>query len=50
VVDPHALTYNEAVHPGVATLIAGLYDAATGQRVRLPDGSDAITLMNVTIE
>ncbi len=44
IVDSHALTFNDRAHPGPASLIAGMYDPATGQRVRLADGSDAIRL------
>lgn len=43
--DSHLLKFNENAAPGSATLIAGLYDPATGQRVRLADGTDAVMLM-----
>jgi 4-amino-4-deoxy-L-arabinose transferase-like glycosyltransferase len=44
IVDAHELTFNDAAHPGEATLIVGMYDAATGERVLLADDSDAISL------
>jgi 4-amino-4-deoxy-L-arabinose transferase-like glycosyltransferase len=44
VVDRHTLNWNGLAAPGDARLIAGLYDPASGQRVRLADGSDYATL------
>ncbi len=44
IVDSHALTFNDRLYTGSATLIAGLYDPVTGQRVHLADGSDVIHL------
>lgn len=44
IADAHTLAWNELAAPGEATLIAGLYDAATGNRVRLADGSDFAVL------
>lgn len=43
--DSHLLKFNENAAPSSATLIAGLYDPVTGQRVRLADGTDAAVLM-----
>jgi hypothetical protein len=45
VVDTHTLTFHSDAAAGPARLIAGLYDAKTGKRVLLADGSDAVTLM-----
>jgi hypothetical protein len=44
--DAHSLRFNELEGglTGTARLIVGLYDAATGQRLTLADGSDAVTL------
>ena len=42
--DEHVLTFNANATAGTATLIVGLYDAATNQRVTLADGSDAVVL------
>jgi 4-amino-4-deoxy-L-arabinose transferase-like glycosyltransferase len=46
IVDVHALRPNAGIGelPETARLIAGLYDARSGERVRLPDGSDAALL------
>jgi hypothetical protein len=44
IVDRHTLMLNADAAPGVATLIAGLYDAATGTRVPLAGGVDAAVL------
>jgi 4-amino-4-deoxy-L-arabinose transferase-like glycosyltransferase len=43
--DAHLLRFNENAAPGSATLIAGLYDPVSGQRVRRADGSDAVVLL-----
>ena len=43
--DRHSLTYNPLAAPGRVRLIAGLYDALTGERVRTEDGSDAVELL-----
>jgi hypothetical protein len=48
--DIHTLSWNEAAAPGEMTLIVGLYDASTGARLRLADGTDAATLGRVTVE
>lgn len=47
--DEHPLTWNETAVPGEATLIAGLYDAATGARVPLADGGDYATLGTISV-
>ena len=46
IVDAETLTFNDNASPGTTKLIVGLYDAQTGLRVRLADGSDAVTLAN----
>lgn len=48
IVDAHRLQFNDLAAPGEATLIAGLYDARTGERVPVnTDGADYITLPGV---
>lgn len=47
--DRHTLTFNELAAPGRARLIAGLYDAVTGERVRLAEGGDAVALGEIEI-
>lgn len=43
IIDPHALRFNDLAAPGEARLIVGMYDALTGERIRLePDGLDYI--------
>ncbi len=42
--DDHLLKFNQNATAGTARLIVGLYDASTGQRLHLADGSDAVTL------
>jgi hypothetical protein len=50
IVDAHTLVFNAQAAPGPATLIAGMYDAHTGQRVPAADGRDTITLpVTVTV-
>jgi hypothetical protein len=44
IIDQHYLSFHEDAIAGEARLIAGLYDAATGERVRLDLGEDAVTL------
>jgi hypothetical protein len=44
ILDTHVLTFHPEAVAGPARLIAGLYDAQTGARVRFEDGSDALTL------
>ncbi len=43
-VDEHRLSFHADATPGPARLIAGLYDAATGERLPLDDGADFVTL------
>jgi hypothetical protein len=53
IVDAHTLRFNDAAHSGRATLIAGLYDAMTGERLILADGRDYVVLsesINLQIE
>ena len=49
ILDTHTLSFKQGATPGLATLIAGLYDARTGIRARLVDGSDHATV-SVSIE
>ena len=44
ILDEHSLRSNNGAQPGRARLIVGLYDAASGARVHLGDGTDAVTL------
>ena len=44
IADPQILTFNDNATAGSARLIVGLYDASSGQRVTLADGSDALVL------
>lgn len=44
IVDPHSLQWNDLAAPGPATLVAGMYDAASGARVPLAAGGDHIEL------
>ncbi len=44
IVDEHQLTFHADARPGPARLIAGLYDAATGERLPLDGGTDSVTL------
>jgi hypothetical protein len=48
--DLHTLRYNENAATGPVTLIVGLYDPITGQRVILQDGSDYVTVNNLEIQ
>jgi hypothetical protein len=51
IVDNHKLTWNRSEYSGPATIVVGLYDRNTGERVKLKDGSDHIVLpmkINVT--
>lgn len=49
IVDVHELVWNSVASPGDATLIAGMYNARSGERVRFEDGSDHVVLGRVTI-
>lgn len=42
--DAHRLKFHADAAPGPAALIAGLYDAASGQRIEIQPGLDAVTL------
>lgn len=44
ITDEHTLVWNGLAAPGEAVLIAGLYDASSGERVPLADGSDSVVL------
>lgn len=45
IVDAHTLQFNDLAAPGGATLIAGVYDSRTGQRVLVtPTGQDFVVL------
>lgn len=44
IVDSHRLIYNINAHPGAATLIVGMYDPTTNQRVQLSATSDSVSL------
>jgi 4-amino-4-deoxy-L-arabinose transferase-like glycosyltransferase len=44
IVDEHLLQWNDRARSGSARLIVGLYDANTGERVRLMEGGDFIQL------
>ncbi|MCA9911677.1 MAG: hypothetical protein KC519_23640, partial [Anaerolineae bacterium] len=44
IVDSHRLVYNANAHPGPATLIVGMYDPTTNQRVQLSANTDAAPL------
>src|SRR5690606_35451429 len=48
IIDVHPLRFNDLAAPGEARLIAGMYDALTGQRLVIgPDGADFIELPGV---
>jgi mannosyltransferase len=49
VVDRQAVPILLGTPPGTYTLVAGLYDAATGARLLLPDGSDHLVLGQVQV-
>jgi Dolichyl-phosphate-mannose-protein mannosyltransferase len=42
--DSHALKVDGLNYTGIGTIIAGLYDPITGERLHLPDGSDFVRL------
>lgn len=44
IVDPHPMTFSMGDYRGQALIEVGLYDPATGERVRLPDGRDHFIL------
>jgi len=45
IVDTHQVVFHEDALPGTATLIVGLYDAATGERILLSPGWNAYPLV-----
>jgi len=44
IVDPHRLIWRDTNYGGPARLVVGLYDPATGERLRTADGADSVTL------
>jgi hypothetical protein len=49
VVDPYAIDLANDLPAGAYSLFVGLYDAADGQRVLLPDGRDAFPLTTINV-
>ncbi len=49
VADEHLLGGSAALPPGRYTLIAGLYDPATGERLTAPDGKTFLELAEVEV-
>lgn len=49
IIDPHWLTFRETGYSGTATLVIGLYDPVSGERVLLENGRDALLLPIVVI-
>ena len=49
VADGHGLLVEPGTPPGPHRLIAGLYRADTGERLRTPDGADFVTLATVQV-
>jgi len=49
IVDPHALTVPQEAPPGTYRLIAGIYDASSGQRFLTAEGTDVVELATVDI-
>ena len=47
--DVHTIALPEDLAAGSYHLLVGLYDPATGERLRLPDGRDAVRLVGVEI-
>ena len=47
--DVHTVPLSDGLAPGKYDLLVGLYDPATGARLRLPDGRDAVRLEGVEI-
>ncbi|KPL89201.1 glycosyltransferase family 39 protein [Ardenticatena maritima] len=50
ITDDHQLSIPPHVPPGTYRLVVGVYDAETGQRLRLPDGSDMLVIAHVRLE
>jgi len=49
IVDNHTLTWNALARPGTASLIVGMYDAATGMRLRFDNGEDRVVVGQVEV-
>jgi hypothetical protein len=49
ITDPHGILLPADLPPGRYTLIVGLYDPATGQRLTTVDGQDHVSLTQITI-
>ncbi len=49
ILDQHRVVFHNDAIPGEARLIVGMYDAATGERIQLPTGADAITLAEALV-
>ncbi|MFL7840408.1 MAG: hypothetical protein ACK2T4_05985 [Candidatus Promineifilaceae bacterium] len=49
IVDRYTLTLPADVEPGSYRLVSGLYDAASGERVPLPEGGDTVELATITV-
>jgi hypothetical protein len=47
--DVHTVPLPAGLRPGSYDLLVGLYDPATGERLRLADGSDAVRLSGVQV-
>jgi hypothetical protein len=47
--DVHTVTLPDGLAAGMYDLLVGLYDPASGERLRLPDGHDAVRLAGVEI-
>jgi hypothetical protein len=50
ILDQRVLQIPADAPPGSYTLLAGLYDPRTSDRLPLPDGSTAITITTLTLE
>ena len=50
IADPHTVTVPERLGPGDYSLIAGLYDPRTMERLRLADGEDYVRLEKLTAD
>lgn len=48
--DVHVLRLPDDAQPGVYQVVAGLYDAPTGKRVRLADGREVVPLMQIRLQ
>jgi hypothetical protein len=50
ITDPYTLALSAEVSPGVYRLIAGMYNAATGQRLPVAGGGNFVELTQVTVK